>query len=600
MPIKSRKIKMLSIFFLTLVRPYYILSLMAHIHKKMKKGRPYYYIREIARVDGKPKVIKQIYLGSIERIIELAQGGGEKCLKVSVEEFGALFLANLMEERAGLASLVDSVVPRAQQEDGPSVGEYFLYAVFNRMIDSCSKRALPEWFRATAIQQIRSVDISELTSQRYWGKWDRVSKEHIGTIGSLFFKKIIDLENVSADCFLFDTTNYYTYMASDTESELAQRGKNKEGENWLRQIGVALLVSRDAQLPLFYREYEGNRHDSKQFKKIFTEMISRMKESSGKDGELTLVFDKGMNSEDNIALIDSTPKVHFITTYSCYFAQDLLRVKLSEFKPVDTVKNRELARLGKEDDRLVAWRTRGPFWEKERTVIVTYNPRTAAKQRYAFDKKLTSLQESILDLKEKVKTQKPHWTDPDLIEAHYAEACRRLYLPKDLYEISLEKTKRKWQLLARKNHYRIGLYIEKFGKNILVTDQSDWSTDEIVRASLDRHMVENAFRQSKDDDLVGVLPIRHWTDGKIRCHILTCVAALTYLRLIELKLHRASLSITAQTAMEQMRKLHSCLCWTTSKRGAHRIIEDPTEMQAKILGAFGYKIDGGVLQKIQE
>jgi hypothetical protein len=52
--------------------------------------------------------------------------------------------------------------------------------------------------------------------------------------------------------------------------------------------------------------------------------------------------------------------------------------------------------------------------------------------------------------------------------------------------------------------------------------------------------------------------------------------------------------------MEQMRKLHSCLCWTTSKRGAHRIIEDPTEMQAKILGAFGYKIDGGVLQKIQE
>ena len=585
-------------FVLTYVRPYYIVPLMAHMHKKMKKGRPYYYIREIARVDGKPKVINQIYLGSIERIIGLAQGGGDKCLKVSVEEFGALFLANLMEERAGLASLVDSVVPGVEQEEGPSVGEYFLYAVFNRMIDSCSKRALPEWFRASAIQQIRPVDISELTSQRYWEKWDRVSEEHIGEIASLFFKKIIAIEKVNADCFLFDTTNYYTYMASDTESELAQRGKNKEGKNWLRQIGVALLVSRDAQLPLFYREYEGNRHDSKQFNKILAEMISRMRQCSGKGGELTLVFDKGMNSEENVALIDSTPKVHFITTYSSYFAQDLIRVKLSDFAPVDTVRNRELIRLGKQDDRLVAWRSRGQHWGKERTVIVTYNPRTAAKQRYAFDKKLTSLHESILDLKEKVKTQKPHWADADRIEGHYAEACQKLYLPQDLYEISLEKYKRNWRLLARKNHYRIGLFIEKFGKNILISDQSEWTTDEIVRASLDRYMVESAFRQSKDDDRVSVLPIRHWTDGKIRCHILTCVVALTYLRLIELKLQAASLSITAQTAMEQMRKLHSCLCWTASKRRADRIIEDPTELQAQILGVFGYKLDGGVLQKL--
>jgi len=45
---------------------------MAHLHKKIKKGRPYYYVREIARVDGKPKVINQAYLGSPERMLEMA------------------------------------------------------------------------------------------------------------------------------------------------------------------------------------------------------------------------------------------------------------------------------------------------------------------------------------------------------------------------------------------------------------------------------------------------------------------------------------------------------------------------------------------------
>ena len=46
---------------------------MAHLHKKMKKGRPYYYIREIQRVGGKPKVVSQIYLGSVDTIAKRIQ-----------------------------------------------------------------------------------------------------------------------------------------------------------------------------------------------------------------------------------------------------------------------------------------------------------------------------------------------------------------------------------------------------------------------------------------------------------------------------------------------------------------------------------------------
>ncbi|MFP4453828.1 MAG: hypothetical protein ACLFNS_15410, partial [Desulfobacterales bacterium] len=74
------------------------------------------------------------------------------------------------------------------------------------------------------------------------------------------------------------------------------------------------------------------------------------------------------------------------------------------------------------------------------------------------------------------------------------------------------------------------------GKNIIITDNMDWSTPEIVEASLDRWQVEDQFQVSNDDDLVGVGPIRHWTDSKIRCHLFTCVLAMVYLSRIELKL----------------------------------------------------------------
>ncbi len=80
------------------------------------------------------------------------------------------------------------------------------------------------------------------------------------------------MESPSADCLLFDTTNYYTFMASHTESEIACRGKNKVGRHSLRQIGLGLLVSRQSRLLLHYSVYPGNLHDSRQFEAVMDDM----------------------------------------------------------------------------------------------------------------------------------------------------------------------------------------------------------------------------------------------------------------------------------------------------------------------------------------
>jgi transposase len=81
-----------------------------------------------------------------------------------------------------------------------------------------------------------------------------------------------------------------------------------------------------------------------------------------------------------------------------------------------------------------------------------------------------------------------------------------------------------------------------FGKNIIITDNTDWTTREIVEASLDRWQAENRFRLSNDDDLVAARLIRHWTDSKIRFHLFSCVVALTYLRRLELNFLRLASS----------------------------------------------------------
>ncbi|MBW2064805.1 MAG: hypothetical protein JRJ03_07685 [Deltaproteobacteria bacterium] len=151
----------------------------------------------------------------------------------------------------------------------------------------------------------------------------------------------------------------------------------------------------------------------------------------------------------------------------------------------------------------------------------------------------------------------------------------------------------------RKNPYNVAMKQAMFGKNIIITDNSDWTTREIVETSLDRWQVENRFRLSNNDDLVATRPIRHWTDSKIRCHLFSCVVALAYLRRLELKLAEAGIKRTAEDVMDDMRHLHSVLTLVKSARKPVRRLETPSKTQAEVLRALGYHVDdSGVLQAL--
>jgi len=573
---------------------------MAHFHIKKKKGRPYLYVREIARVDGKPKVISQTYIGSPERVAELISGPAQEGQKLKVEEFGALWLARQIDADMDIAGIVDSVIPRGERETGPSVGEYFLYCIWNRMVEAVSKNRLSQWYQHTAVQHIRPVNLDELTSKRYWEKWDRVDEQALRKISHAFFQRLWETEAPEADCLLFDTMNYYTFMATHTPSDLARRGKNKAGRHYLRQIGLGLLVARGSRLPLYYSVYPGNLHDSKHFEAIMDEMFGIVCGLYKTKQRLTVVIDKGMNAEDNYAWIDEHSRIHFITTYSTYFAQDLAAVSLDYFEPVDIEKNQHLAAEGKEEDRLLVYRTKGQYWGKERTVVVTYNPVTARKHAYTFESKVESLRQELLSMRAKVKANAPQWRNPETIQDRYLRLCQRLHVSPKIYNLTFDQSAGGLKMSFRKDMHQVNVRESMFGKNIIITDNMDWTTREIVEASIDRWQVENRFRVSNDDEVVGVRAIRHWTDSKIRCHLFTCVVAMTYLRRLELKLAANGIDRTAEDIMDDMRHLHYVLTFQKNERKPIRRLETPSKSQAEVLSAFGHRVDeNGVLQPLE-
>ena len=577
----------------------YNITCMPHLYKKKVQGRTYWYLRETAREGRKVRVKWQKYLGTPETLLaKLEKAEADKMpLRIRSEEFGSIFMANELEKVINTIGIVDSIVPGNKRETGPSVGEYFFYAWVNRLIEPKSKNMIGTWFSRTAIDTLRRVNTDELSSKRYWDKWDRVSREQVEAIGKAFFERVWKVRKRVPECVLFDTTNYYSYMASETESELFERGYSKAGKHHLRQVGLALLVDTGSRLPLFYREYSGNEHDSQVFNRIIDEMFGVLCGFNNTRQRLTVVFDRGMNSEDNVAFIDDHRRIHFVTTYSTYFAEDLAATDLKHFSPLTIRHNDELIAHGNRADCILGYRTILELWGKQRVVIVTFNPKTQRKKRYRMEQKLERIRQALLTFRRNYREQRPHWRNFEAIIQRYHRLCEQLHIGAHYYRIQQSSDGK--ELSFRKDVYQIAKAEVLFGKNIIVTDNTDWTTDDIVQASLDRWCVEKVFRDTKSKQHISTHPMFHWTDSKIRCHLLTCIIALTMRRLLELQVEPVIDQVSAEKIIEEMRALRSLVIWYPGSKKPRQQLEEPTSMQNDVLKAFGYAVDDSwVLQPL--
>ena len=83
------------------------------------------------------------------------------------------------------------------------------------------------------------------------------------------------------------------------------------------------------------------------------------------------------------------------------------------------------------------------------------------------------------------------------------------------------------------------LHNEHFGKQVLMTDRHDWTTEEIILAYRGQSHVEEAFRQIKNPDHLAVRPQFHWTNQKVQVHTFVCLLAYLLARLVELEARKA-------------------------------------------------------------
>src|SRR3990172_4749115 len=523
---------------------------MASITKKMVRGHAYYYARECKRVGGKPKIVWQKYLGKLEDIVTalderragrlIPQAENESL----VTEFGAVAALYDLSRRLDLGALIDRHVPK--RGSGPSVGTYLLAATLNRCLAPRSKARVAEWFDQTVLRRLLDIESRQLTSQRFWDNMERVSEDAIAAIEAELARRVVEAFDVDLSRVLFDATNYFTFIDTFNErSTLAQRGHSKEGRASLRLVGLALLVSADGHVPLLHHTYPGNQSDAPTFASLTDALIARLKHLSEEVEHVTVVFDKGNNSEANLDAVDRAP-FHFVGSLVPTQHPDLLEIADDRF-------------TSRAPDGLPAvrtYRTTKQVYGAERAVVVAYNENLFVAQSKTLLREIGKRQRGLAEIagrlgrwrRGEVRGGRPPTYQGTLNAVNAILKGRHM---KDLFEVEVRLRDDLPDLAYRFRHDAWEeLQRTLLGKTLLFTDNDTWSDADIVRAYRAQYHIEDGFRAMKDPHYITLRPQFHWTDQKVRVHVFTCVLAFLLLSLLRRELARRSLALSIRRMLE--------------------------------------------------
>src|SRR5664279_1505746 len=99
---------------------------MASLYRKVINGKPYYYLREMGWVDGKPKMVSERYLGSVAEIVKAmdAAEAGMMPQRTGHLAFGDVAAAWSLITDLDVAGVIDDVVGARRSDAGASIGTY--------------------------------------------------------------------------------------------------------------------------------------------------------------------------------------------------------------------------------------------------------------------------------------------------------------------------------------------------------------------------------------------------------------------------------------------------------------------------------------------
>lgn len=551
---------------------------MASIQACQSHGIRYYRIVESYRKEGKPAIRVLAHLGKVDDILRTHQQHVQPALEISSVSAGAVTALHHLAIELDVSARIDralSLNGHSQIRDGLTVGESLLASMISRACAPRSKRAFSQWAETTHLPELMRFSASDLTSQHFWDQMNAIPLDKLVVIEHELVREVIRIEQLQVKALAYDTTNFHTHIAStNMRATLPQRGHNKQGRNDLRQMGLALVVDQESSLPLAHVLYEGARSDMRTFADFLKPVRKRLRELTGQPEQLTLVFDAGASSQQNLKNLE-----HYVTA-----------VKPSNHVALLAEAAERLAGVCLSTGATVrAWRTTRVIAGKQREAVVIFSPQLQQGQIRGLHQSMTRSQRDLskLGLSPRMTAEAAKRKLDKIRGRQYLRSllCWRVDADSSgTLRISVWSDWTEYQRLVTRY----------FGLRVLITDRAEWTTAQIIEVYRGQSKVESAFRDLKDPHMLSTRPQFHWTDHKLHVHAFMCVTAYLLTTLLHWRASRtAAFEGSSRRLLAELAEIrYSRVIEVTGHKGRPRMRSQLEEMTperralAELLGAL--------------
>lgn len=432
--------------------------------------------------------------------------------QVSLEkarEAGPVHVGHQMWRRLGLGEIL--------QENGLSARARLLseVMVLNRLVAPCSEHAMPEWIENTALSDILRVDLSEISDTALYRNLDRLHPNR-QAIEATLAQREKSLFNLDDTYCLYDLTSTY-FEGQCLKNPKAQRGYSRDHRPDCKQVVVGLVLDRDG-FPKAHEVFAGNRQD----RTSLEEMLCLLEKRSGRRGGATVIVDRGMAYEDNLAQIKARGHHYLVASRQserqAWFDeieddagwQELIR-QPSPRNPAQKKSRVWIKRAETAEHLYVLCRSDGRKAKDEAIRV---------KQEKRFLADLARLQKRVAT--GRMQRSEKVYEAIGRLKERYPRVARywRMEYDPDQQKLDWHEDEEKKQRALRLD-----------GAYLLKTDRKDLTAEEAWRLYILLTRVENAFRDMKSP--LSERPIFHQLQHRVETHIFLCVLAYHLLVAIE-------------------------------------------------------------------
>jgi len=387
--------------------------------------------------------------------------------------------------------------------------------VLNRLIAPASEHAMPDWMRRTALVDILDVDFEGVDDNRLYRVLDKLYP-HRATIEAALVQRERSLFNLDTTVYLYDITSTY-FEGQCPRNDKAKLGHSRDKRPDCKQVVVGLVVNRDG-FPITHEVFAGNTRDHT----TLATMLDRLAERAGLKEGATVVVDRGMAYDENIAEFKKR-KLHYV---------------VASRQPE---RDRWLADFEDTEGFSPVLRQPSPLNPAQKKSSIEVKTQTADQQTYVLCR---SEQRIAKDRAIRAKQEGRLRADIDKLAKRIADG--RLVKAAKINQ-AIGRLKERYPRVAR--YYRLSydepnrtlsaefdadkhLHAERLdGCYLLKTSREDLSGDELWRIYILLTRAENAFRDMKSP--LAERPIWHHLEQRTDTHIFLCVLAYHLLISIE-------------------------------------------------------------------